>query len=235
MKIGSLFSGLGGLEKGLEDAGLGTVAWQCEIDPFCRSVLAKHWPDARRYEDVRTVDATAPPVDVICGGFPCTDLSLAARGVARTGLEGEQSGLWREMLRIVGLLMPRFVVIENVAAAWRQWLPFVRSDLYGIGYSCVPIQMRAADVGLPHGRSRVFVVAYTNSDCERLGTVYAEARRCAPDVALRSAWAEDTAELLGSSDGVPDRMDARRLRALGNAVVPACAEVIGRAIMEAIR
>lgn len=90
MRIGSLFSGIGGLELGLERSGLGTVAWQCEIDPFCRAVLARHWPDAMRYEDVRTVDATAPSVDVICGGFPCQDVSLAGK---RGGLDAPRSGL----------------------------------------------------------------------------------------------------------------------------------------------
>ena len=112
MRIGSLFSGIGGLELGLERAGVGRVAWQVEIDPFCRAVLAKHWPDVERFEDVRSVGASnLSPVDVICGGFPCQDVSLAGLG---RGLEGERSGLWFEYLRIVTEMRPRFVVVENV-------------------------------------------------------------------------------------------------------------------------
>lgn len=235
LTIGSLFSGVGGLELGLERAGLGRVVWQVEIDPFCRSVLAKHWPDATRFDDVRTVTrAIATPVDVVCGGFPCTDLSHAARGVARLGLEGEASGLWSEMLRIVAELSPRFVVVENVAGPWRDWLPSVRRDLHGLGYSCLPVRMRAADVGLPHGRPRVFVAAYTDRDRERFGTFHAEACRSAEAVAVRSAWETDSAPLVGGADGPSSRLDRRRLKSLGNAVVPQCAEVIGRAIVNAI-
>lgn len=235
MKIGSLFSGIGGLELGLERSGLGVVSWQVEIDPFCRSVLARHWPNATRLEDVRTVTrATVPAVDVVCGGFPCTDLSLAARGVARTGLDGEASGLWREMLRIIGELAPRIVVIENVSGPWREWLPNVRRDLHGIGFACVPVRMRAADVGLPHGRSRIFVAAYTDRDRERFGTFHAEASRSAEAIAVRSTWDADSAPLVGGADGPSSRLDRSRLRALGNAVVPQCAEVIGRAIVAAL-
>lgn len=233
MKIGSLFSGIGGLELGLERAGLGTVAWQVEIDPFCRGVLAKHWPEATRYEDVRTIDrATVASVDVICGGFPCTDLSHAARGVARSGLDGEASGLWFEMLRIVDALAPRFVIVENVAAAWRAWLPNVRRDLHRIGYSCLPLRMRAADVGCPMGRARIFVVAHTDRDRECLSAFHDEASRIAADVAHRADWSANPADVVGMANGVSNRVD--RLRALGNAVVPQCAEVIGRAIVAAI-
>jgi DNA (cytosine-5)-methyltransferase 1 len=111
MNIGSLFAGIGGLELGLERAGLGPTLWQVEKDPFCRSVLERHWPDAERYDDVTTVDpAELAPVDLICGGFPCADISLAGKGL---GLAGAQSGLWWEFARIVRGAMPRWVVVEN--------------------------------------------------------------------------------------------------------------------------
>lgn len=111
MRIGSLFAGIGGLELGLERAGVGHTVWQVEKDEFCRKVLARHWPDAARYEDVTTVDwSTVEPVEVLCGGFPCQDISLAGKGA---GLAGERSGLWWEYLRAIRELRPRFVVVEN--------------------------------------------------------------------------------------------------------------------------
>lgn len=161
MKIGSLFSGIGGLELGLERAGIGPVLWQCEIDPFCRRVLAQHWPSARRYEDVREVDGSAEWVDVICGGFPCTDLSLAGKGA---GLDGDASGLWFEMLRVVRLVRPRVVVVENVPALLLRGMGVVLGGLAESGYDaqwdCVPAQA----VGAPHRRDRLFLVAWRVSD-----------------------------------------------------------------------
>lgn len=233
--IGSLFSGIGGLELGLERAGLGTVVWQCEIDPFCRKVLAKHWPIVAQYEDVKEVtNATAMSVDVLCGGFPCTDLSHAARGRARSGLAGSASGLWYEMLRVISELSPQVVVIENVASAWRDWLPIVRRDLWARGYSSLPIRVRAADVGSPQGRPRVFVVAYPHGDGERFVSLDAKVARIAEALCVESPWTPYTPPPVGVAPRVPVRMDTHRLRALGNAVAPLCAEVVGRAIAEAL-
>lgn len=111
LRVGSLFTGIGGLDLGFERAGF-EIAWQVEIDEWCRRVLAKHWPTVPRYVDVREVGAhNLPYVDVIVGGFPCQDTSLAGR---RAGLDGERSGLWAEYARIVRELRPRYVVVENV-------------------------------------------------------------------------------------------------------------------------
>jgi site-specific DNA-cytosine methylase len=113
MNVGSLFAGIGGFDLGFERAGMHT-AWQVELDPYCRAVLAKHFPDAERFEDVREVGAhNLAPVDLICGGFPCQDLSVAGKGA---GIDGERSGLWAEFARIIRELEPRYVVIENVPA-----------------------------------------------------------------------------------------------------------------------
>lgn len=157
LTIGSVFSGIGGLELGLEAAGLGPVLFQCEIDPFCLQVLAKHWPDATRYTDVRTLDATTPQVDILCGGFPCTDISNAGK---REGIGGEQSGLWSEFARTIGLLRPRFVVVENVAALLVRGIDRVLGDLSTFGYDAEWSCLRASDVGAPHRRERVFIVAW---------------------------------------------------------------------------
>ncbi len=163
LTIGSLFSGIGGLELGLERAGLGPVLWQAEQDPYCRRVLAKHWPEAKRYDDVRDIDENAERVDVICGGFPCQDISNAGK---RAGMAGERSGLWREYARIVRELRPRFVVVENVSALLGRGFGDVLGDLAACGYDaqwdCIP----AASVGAPHRRDRVFLVAWRVSDAE---------------------------------------------------------------------
>lgn len=158
--IGSLFAGIGGLDLACERAGLGRVVWQVEIDPFCRAVLAKHWPDAERFEDVRSVgSATLAPVDVICGGFPCQDVSLAGRGA---GLAGARSGLWFEYLRIVAELRPCGVLVENVGGLARRGLDTVAGGLVGLGYAVEVSRVAASDVGAPHRRIRHFILAYAD-------------------------------------------------------------------------
>ena len=118
MRLLDLFSGIGAFSLGLERAGFTTVAF-CEIEPFCRRVLAKHWPDVPIYDDVRHLDAARlrddgiDRIEAICGGFPCQDISVAGRGA---GLDGERSGLWREYRRLVGELRPLHVIVENVGA-----------------------------------------------------------------------------------------------------------------------
>ena len=157
-----LFSGIGGLELGLERAGLGPVAWQVERDPWCRRVLAHHYPNAVRYTDVQTFRACdAEPVSVICGGFPCQDVSSAGRGA---GLDGDRSGLWREFVRIVDEAQPAWVVVENVASGMRRWLPTVRRDLHVLGYDSAAVALSAGDAGAPHERRRIFVVATADAD-----------------------------------------------------------------------
>lgn len=162
MKIGSLFSGIGGLELGLERAGLGHVVWQCEIDPFCRDVLARHWPEAQRYGDITSLHAPSS-VDVMCGGFPCQDVSLAGKNA---GMEnGTRSGLWAEYARIIGETRPKIVVIENVPGLLQRGLRRVLADLAGLGYDAEWAALSAADVGAPHLRRRIFIVA---TDPERI-------------------------------------------------------------------
>lgn len=268
LTIGSLFSGIGGFELGLERAGLGPVVWQVEIDPFCRSILARYWPDAERYNDVKEVGShNLEPVDLICGGFPCQDVSSAGRGA---GLAGDRSGLWFEFARIVGELRPRWVVVENVVSGAKRWVDQVVAGLEQLGYQALPIPLSASDVGAPHLRRRIFVIAY--AECKRLreqsrwhgrkdredsteprdacetGTIADASGERFPwsectregrgGVVTDRAWSADTMPepaLCRVADGPAAWVDRnKRLRALGNAVVPQCAEVIGWVVWELV-
>lgn len=167
MKVGSLFAGIGGFDLGLERAGFQT-AWFCEQDEFCQQVLAKHWPDVPCYPDIRELRGQdVEPVEVLCGGFPCQDLSYAGRGA---GIEGERSGLWSEYARLVGELRPRYVLVENVPALLTRGLGRVLGDLAALGYDaewdCIP----ASAVGAPHRRDRIWLVAYPRGSGRRQNT-----------------------------------------------------------------
>lgn len=161
LRVLDLFSGIGGFSLGLERAGMQTVAF-CEIEPFCRAVLKKHWPSVPFYDDIRTLTAErlasdGIAADVICGGFPCQDISVAGKGA---GIEGSRSGLWSEYARLIGELRPRYVIVENVAALLGRGISRVLGDLSALGYDAEWEIISAADVGAPHRRERVWIVAY---------------------------------------------------------------------------
>ncbi|MCU1318095.1 MAG: (cytosine-5-)-methyltransferase, partial [Candidatus Acidoferrum typicum] len=158
MKVLDLFSGIGGFSIGLERAGMHTVGF-CEIDPYCREVLAKHWPGVPIHGDIRTLSGTK--ADVICGGFPCQDISIAGDGA---GLAGVRSGLWSEYLRVIDETHPDWAVIENVGALRSRGLDQVLRQLSEIGYDAELYCIPAAAVGAPHRRDRVWIVAYP--ECE---------------------------------------------------------------------
>lgn len=165
--FGSLFSGIGGLDLGLERAGM-QCAWQVEIDNYATKVLETHWPHVARFRDIRDCGATnLTPIDLICGGFPCQDISLAG---GRAGITGARSGLWRDMYRIICELRPRYVLVENVSAllapikrsGYREPAPIARvlGDLAACGYDAEWQVLSAQAFGAPHVRERVFIVAY---------------------------------------------------------------------------
>ena len=166
MTHGSLFAGIGGFDLGFERAGIRTV-WQVEIDPYCRRVLAKHFPLAQRFDDIKLCGLFAkyslPRVDIISGGFPCQDISNAGK---RAGIDGERSGLWSEYARIIRELRPRFVVVENVAALLGRGMERVLGDLAACGYDAEWDCLPACEFGADHIRDRVFLVAYPNSGRE---------------------------------------------------------------------
>jgi DNA (cytosine-5)-methyltransferase 1 len=245
--FGSLFAGIGGLDLGLERASM-TCKWQVEIDPFCRKVLQKHWPNVPKYEDVRNVGKhNLEPVDLIAGGFPCQDISEAnANG---KGLEGELSGLWWQFRRIIGELQPRYAIVENVANITNRGIGAVLGSLATIGYDAEWQVVSACAFGAPHTRARMYFVAYPNS--QRLQASRQEGSIDGPKV----FWGTENTQYLypsalsgGSAgwtpwsnssgmarmdDGVPDRVD--RNHALGNAVVPQVAQWLGERILDTER
>lgn len=171
MRVLSLFSGIGGLELGLEWAGMTTVG-QCEFDRYCRKVLEKHWPGMPRWIDVREVTGEnvkerCGHVDLVCGGFPCQDISVAGKGV---GLSGERSGLYWEMWRVIKEVRPDWVLAENVPALRTRGADDVIASLEGLGYTVWPIVVGAWAVGAPHKRDRVWIVANSPRSVRCAGT-----------------------------------------------------------------
>jgi len=162
LTVGSLFSGIGGMDLGLEQAGMKTV-WQVEFDDWARGKLDEIFPHTEKFTDVREVGKhNLSPIDIIAGGFPCTDISVS--NTNGKGLDGERSGLWFEMFRIIRELRPRYALIENVSNLLVRGLDRVLSDLASVGYDAEWQTIRASAFGLPQKRKRLFVVAYPRSE-----------------------------------------------------------------------
>ncbi len=247
-RVLSLFAGIGGFDLGLErTGGFKTVAF-CEIDPFCQRVLAKHWPEVPCYDDVRALTAErlaadGIAVDVICGGFPCQDVSLNGRGA---GLEGARSGLFFEIERLVRELIeagsrPAYLVLENVSALVDRGLGEVLRALAALGYDVWWDCARAANFGAPQLRDRFWCVAYPAGSeagqqvARNCHGLFEAARADQASQAGRGAgvlggqnWHPQPA-VRRVVDGVSANVD--RVAALGNAVVPQIPELIGRAIL----
>ena len=246
MTFGSLFAGIGGIDLGLERAGMQCV-WQVEINEYCQRVLAKHWPSVRRWDDVRTF----PPeptdewkCDLICGGFPCQPVSLAGQQQSQQ----DKRWLWPEFARVIRILQPRLVLLENVPGMLVHGFGDVLWDLAEGGYdaewTCIP----ASAVGAPHRRERLFLLAYSSGQrCECSNEFFS---RDATQNAIRqnnhlASWGKQTVRSPGGrvrllprfalrrvANGVPGTLDG--IRALGNAVVPQVAELIGRMILRGV-
>jgi DNA (cytosine-5)-methyltransferase 1 len=256
LTIGSLCAGAcDGLSLGFEWAGLGPVLWQVEIDEARRQNLARHWPDAVRFADIADCGTgrrhQLEHVGCIVASTPCVDLSSAGK---RAGLAGPRSGLWFEALRIIGELRAHFVVVENVTSGASNWVPQVRAGLERLGYATLPIPIAAADLGAPHERSRVFIVAHIDDAQQPSLGQHAEVASQPPDVGhahgdelrkqsrggarphregapldgsarAHAGWPTQL-ELVPPVYGVPRRV----VSALGDSVVPQQAEVAGQVI-----
>tara|TARA_R110000850_G_scaffold266977_7_gene397750 strand:+ start:1843 stop:2535 length:693 start_codon:yes stop_codon:yes gene_type:complete len=215
MKVLDLFSGIGGFSLGLERAGMETVAF-CEFDNHARAVLNKHWPEIPIYDDVRALNATKyrGTVDVVCGGFPCQDLSVAGK---QAGLEGHRSSLYREMLRIISECLPPYAIFENVTGLITgdsgRWFAQFLYDLAEIGYDAEWHCISAAYVGAPHHRDRVWVIAYPRKErgergiAESLSWVkgfsWCKDGRRVEDLPKRSDLYPS--QLCGGGDGIPKK------------------------------
>ena len=249
MRVLDLFSGIGGFSLGLERAGFETVAF-CEIEEFPRRVLAKHWPEVPCYDDIRTLTAErlaadGIAVDVICGGFPCQDVSEA--NVSGQGLEGVRSGLWGEYRRLIGEIRPRFAIVENVSNLLHRGLGTVLGDLAALGYDaewhCIP----ASVVGAPHERDRIWIVAHPvasqwgpiieQGHLAGPHSIFAHGQEDAgraspiPEASWLQPWSAVADALQRVDDGVPYRLDG--FNGCANAVVPQIPELIGRALLAA--
>jgi DNA (cytosine-5)-methyltransferase 1 len=266
----SLFSGIGGLDLGLEAYGYETVAYS-EIDQYASAVMSKRFPGAKNLGDISGLDFEVnpngttyiersdgdgfwlPPIDIICGGFPCQDISSAWAG---PGIEGSRSGLWKFFARAIRDLRPRGVIVENVANLASRGIDIVLGDLAACGYDAEWGVLRASDFGALHERARMFIVAYPNvpgreeqrggvaasselASAERDGSFLAGSGSSSASSVETESWSASCVAAWPPEpgvgrvvDGIPRRVD--RLRCLGNAVVPQVAEHVAGVLHERI-
>ena len=241
-KVLDLFSGIGGFSLGLEAAGFRTAAF-CEDNEPCQAVLNKHWPQVPIYKDIKELTYGRLCADrifptVVCGGFPCQDISNSGR---REGIHGERSGLWKEMFRLCRYVRPAWIIIENVSALQSRGLAVVLQDLWSVGYDaewhCIPA---TAFAEAPHQRDRIWIIAYPCRTRSETGVPESEEREERDSIVLNdsnyryargqieSPWTNSSLPIR-VHDGIPNR--AHRLRQLGNAVIPAIPQLIGLSII----
>lgn len=244
MKVLDLFSGIGGFSLGLEAAGHETVAF-CEIDAFATKVLKKNWEGIKVFDDIKQLTGERLSLDgihgieIITGGFPCQDLSTAGK---QAGISAERSGLFFEMLRLISELRPRYAIFENVTALLTgeggEWFSQVLTSLASIGYDAEWHCLRASTLGFPHARDRIWIIAYPHQErCDNHDTLLnhddiENAWRPSETIMGNPSWEW----LLTNGDMRDYRKDngishaAYRIGALGNAIVPKIAQIIGEAI-----
>ena len=200
MTVGSLFSGIGGFDLAFERAGF-NLAWSCEIEAFPRKVLAHHWPNVPCHDDVRTLGGDTPGVDVMVGGFPCQDLSVAGK---RVGLSGERSGLFFEFMRVAKTLRPSWVVIENVPGLLSSHrgadFAVVINALVELGYGVAWRILDSQYFGVPQRRRRVFIVGCAGGFSDRAASVLFESESSGRDSQAGQQARARTAR--GVTDGV---------------------------------
>ena len=239
-----LFSGIGGFALAARWAGLHTVQF-VEIDPFCQKVLRKNFPGVPIHDDIRTFRWAGERPFILTGGFPCQDVSSASNKA--TGIKGARSGLWTHLCNTIGVVRPKYALMENVSMLLSRGLSTVLRDLAEIGYDAEWHIIPASFVGAFHKRERVWILAYPAS--ERLQKIKIHSiditkgsgekpeqwKQFLPISGgayhLDEQWEEYQGIVCGDDDGVPPPLD--RLKSLGNAIVPQVAYEIVKAIIEA--
>lgn len=212
MNVGSLFSGIGGFDLGLERSGM-RVVWQVENNGFCNRVLAKHWPDVPRYGDIKTINwSEVEPVDLVCGGFPCQPFSLAGK---RAG-KADDRYLWPEVVRCLDALRPTWFLGENVPGLINLALDQVCTDLESLGYAVWPVCVPACAVDAPHRRERVWIIAHQSQSLAHSGSLRLEgcgskreAERSA-GLCRRDGKNQDQGVLADAARELPHGIGARR-------------------------
>lgn len=224
MTVGSLFSGIGGWDLGLQRAGFRTI-WFAESDPFRRVILESHWPGRRIYEDVREIPLDAPRPDVLCASFPCQDLSLAGK---RRGVDGPVSGIWREIIRLLRQFRPAYLLMENVIGLRSAGFDLVLAELAKSGYDAEWDCVAASHVGAPHERDRVWIVAYPSEVTDWAAPAQSVlGPRFAAELGRLPEWPAEPG-LDRMAHGVSGGVDRRA--ALGDSLLPAIAEALGHAV-----
>jgi DNA (cytosine-5)-methyltransferase 1 len=217
--VGSLFSGIGGLDLGLERAGF-EIKWQVEKDPYCQKVLRKHWPGVTLHDDIRTVGKhNLEPVDLICGGWPCQPFSVAGK---RRGKEDDRY-LWPEVMRIIEELRPAWFLGENVPGIVGMDLDNVLAQLEGEGYGTRAFIIPACGLGAPHRRYRVFVVAYSERNRFQRAE-YTICRQRTPNMPRRSPDASGEKDVAYSENAVRWRADGTENPRWWNSEAGGCRE-----------
>lgn len=243
-----LFAGIGGMALGFKNAGINSIA-MCEIEEFPRKILAHHWPDVPLFKDIKNLrveggelkgdtdgSISVSDIDIISGGFPCTDISVGQSMKKREYLQGSRSGLWYEMERVIRAVRPRWVVIENSSELVKRGLEEILETLSEIDYVGEGHVLQASDFGLHHRRRRLFIIAHRDEQALQRGdqesvlwkpVLQGQLGRVPARWAGR--WDLPVDRVMRSLNGVPSGMD--RIKGIGNAVCPKIAEEIGKAIV----
>jgi DNA (cytosine-5)-methyltransferase 1 len=234
MNHGSLFSGIEGFGLGAKWAGIQTI-WTCEIEEYQRKVIKKNFPNMRQYEDIKEI-RNLRYVDIISGGFPCQDISIAGKGI---GINGIRSGLWTEYYRIIRLVRPKYVLIENSPMLLIRGFEQVLCDLSSIGYDAQWQCISNSDFGFPHKRERLYTFAYDSSKVRRTSIPFFAEITCKAKESWNrefsritgdTFWREDYPEFLRMDNGIPDNV--HRLESVGNAVNPFVAQYLFECIKQ---
>jgi len=226
MTHGSLFSGIGGFEEGAKLAGINTI-WNCEYMPFQRKILSKHYQESKQYEDITKAEITER-VDIISGGFPCQDISVAGK---MEGITGKRSGLWGEMFRIIRTINPGYIIIENSPALLIRGFERVLCDLSQGGYDAEWQCISNVSFGYPHKRERLYVIAYTNEkrlqgNIRKQGTTNSIFRKWTPNQNDGYSLSKRIHEIGASEDirnGNGFQNWSHRVGSIGNSVNPTVA------------